>query len=66
MYGTELPDNGVAQDGIGDTGKHHVYFLANGDVQDDASAVRAQQEYDNALSLFRAGEFLEARRNGWA
>src|SRR5512134_2582410 len=28
LYGTELPDNGNAPDGIGDTTKHHVYFSA--------------------------------------
>src|SRR4030066_249100 len=30
LYGTELPDNNKAADGIGDTTKHHIYFLANG------------------------------------
>src|SRR4030065_565931 len=29
LYGTELPDNNQASDGIGDTTKHHVYFFAN-------------------------------------
>jgi hypothetical protein len=26
LYGTELPDNNGAIDGIGDTTKHHIYF----------------------------------------
>jgi hypothetical protein len=56
LYGTELPDNGGAPDGIGDTSKHHVYFRADGSLQDDASATRAQQEMSNAVSLFRAGD----------
>src|SRR5512141_1058584 len=30
LYGTELPDNSGLVDGIGDTGKHHMYFYANG------------------------------------
>src|SRR3972149_3739556 len=30
LYGTELPDNNQAPDGMGDTTKHHVYFFANG------------------------------------
>ncbi|MEM2281384.1 MAG: zinc dependent phospholipase C family protein [Candidatus Bathyarchaeia archaeon] len=60
LYGTELPDNGNAPDGIGDTAKHHVYFFANGSLQDDVGAVRAQQEYENALSLYNAGRVAEA------
>ena len=55
LYGTELPDNGGAPDGIGDTVKHHVYYFANGSLQDDASAVRAQEEYGKAVKLFKAG-----------
>ena len=42
LYGTELPDNGQASDGIGDTSKHHVYFSASGSLQDDSAAVRAR------------------------
>jgi len=60
LYGTELPDNGAAPDGIGDTARHHVYYFANGSLQDDASALRAQEEYDNAVNLFRAGFCFEA------
>jgi hypothetical protein len=60
LYGTELPDNKDAPDGVGDTGKHHVYYFANGSLQDDISAVRAQQEYDNAIALFNAGSRVEA------
>ena len=29
LYGTELPDNGIAPDGIGDTAKHHIYYWSN-------------------------------------
>jgi len=60
LYGTELPDNKNAPDGIGDTAKHHVYFYANGTLQDDSGAVRAQQEYEYALSLYRTGLVAEA------
>jgi hypothetical protein len=51
LYGTELPDNGDAPDGIGDTAKHHVYYFANGSLQDDASAVRAQAMNFSAVSF---------------
>jgi hypothetical protein len=60
LYGTELPDNAHAQDGIGDTLKHHVYYHADGSLQDDSSAVRAQKEYDDALSYAKAGDWAKA------
>jgi hypothetical protein len=62
LYGTELPDNANASDGIGDTGKHHVYYYANGSLQDDSSAVRAQQEYYDALNYARAGDWVNASK----
>ncbi len=62
LYGTELPDNGGAPDGIGDKSKHHVYYFANGSLQDDASAVRAQEEYENAVSLFNSGDVAGAAK----
>lgn len=62
LYGTELPDNPYAPDGIGDTRNHHVYYHADGSLQDDSSAVRAQQEQDNAISLFRAGDLQDAAK----
>jgi len=55
LYGTELPDNSNTPDGVGDTTKHHVYFFANGSLQDDASAVRASQEYVNAQQALGRG-----------
>ncbi|MGQ9690720.1 MAG: zinc dependent phospholipase C family protein [Thermoproteota archaeon] len=60
LYGTELPDNSQAQDGIGDTAKHHVYYRADGSLQDEASAVRAKEEFELAASLYRAGNIEEA------
>jgi len=60
LYGTELPDNGGAPDGIGDTSKHHVYYFANGILQEDDSALRAQQEYDEAVNLFKADDEVGA------
>jgi hypothetical protein len=62
LYGTELPDNSYAPHGIGDTTKHHVYYFADGSLQDDASAVRAQQEYDRAAASFAAGDLADAAR----
>lgn len=63
LYGTELPDNGQAPDGIGDTAKHHIYYWADGNLQDDASAVRASEEYNNALSFLRSGDFENAAKS---
>lgn len=62
LYGTELPDNPYASDGIADTSKHHVYYHADGSLQDDSSAVRAQQEYDQALNYIRDGEWVNASK----
>jgi hypothetical protein len=63
LYGTELPDNGQAPDGIGDTTKHHVYYFADCSVQDDAAAVRAQEEYVNAVNFYNSGNFGEAAKH---
>jgi len=60
LYGTELPDNAQAPDGVGDTTKHHVYFFANGSLQDDAAADRAREEYINAQQAFAAGNMSKA------
>jgi hypothetical protein len=57
LYGTELPDNSNTSDGVGDTAKHHVYFFANGSLQDDASAARAKTEYVNAQKALASGNF---------
>jgi len=63
LYGTELPDNGKAPDGIGDAAaKHHIYYWSNGSLQDDASAVRAYEEYNKALNFLKSGEFANASK----
>ena len=62
LYGTELPDNNQAPDGIGDTTKHHVYYSASGFLQDDAAAVRAREEYVKAVEAFNAGNHSEAAK----
>ena len=62
LYGTELPDNGGAPDGIGDTVKHHVYYFADGSLQDDVSAVRAQEEYVKAVDFFKAGNLTNSAK----
>jgi len=56
LYGTELPDNNRAPDGIGDTRMHHVYYRADHSLQDDASAKRAQEEFELAVSLYLSGD----------
>lgn len=60
LYGTELPDNSAAPDGIGDTVLHHFYYWSNESIQDDASAVRAQSEYDQAVNYARHGDITMA------
>jgi hypothetical protein len=62
LYGTELPDNGTVLGGIGDKTKHHVYYFANGSLQDDASAVRAQEEFGTAVKIFKAGGLANAAK----
>lgn len=62
LYGTELPDNNVAPDHIGDTAKHHVYYFANGSLQEDDSAVRAQEEYDLAVAYFKSCDLANASK----
>jgi hypothetical protein len=62
LYGTELPDNNNASAAghIGDTGKHHIYYWSNGSLQDDAAAVRASAEFQNAIGLLNAGNYSGA------
>ncbi len=62
LYGTELPDNNQASDGIGDTPNHHVYYFANGSLQDDASAVRAETVYQEALQFLLDGNLTFAAK----
>jgi hypothetical protein len=62
LYGTELPDNNQASapGHIGDTAKHHIYFRNTGALQEDDAAVRAAEEYQNALSRLNAGNLSGA------
>ncbi|MEM1839451.1 MAG: zinc dependent phospholipase C family protein, partial [Candidatus Bathyarchaeia archaeon] len=62
LYGTELPDNGRAPDGIGDTGLHHIYFSAGGALVDDAAARRANETFSQALALMLSGDFASAAK----
>jgi hypothetical protein len=62
LYGTELPDNSQATDGIGDTAKHHVYFSANRTLTDGASAQRASAEYSLALTYLKAQNYSSAAK----
>jgi len=63
LYGTELPDNGGAPDGIGDTAKHHIYYNSAEVMTDDAAAVRASTEYSNTLNLLKAKDYAKAAKN---
>jgi len=62
LYGTELPDNSQAKDGIGDTGKHHVYYDESQVMIDDSSAVRASASYSEALESLKAGGLADAAK----
>ena len=62
LYGTELPDNGQASDGIGDIGLHHVYFDQSGGLIDDSAAVRAETEFTNTLNILGAKDFKNASK----
>jgi hypothetical protein len=59
LYGTELPDNKNRPGGVGDTTKHHVYFNADGTLRDNASAIRAGEEYMNAKQAFIASNLTD-------
>jgi len=63
LYGTELPDNGGAPDGIGDTTKHHIYYNSAEVMTDDAAAVRASTEYSNTLSYLEAKDYEKAAKD---
>jgi len=62
LYGTELPDNNQASDGIGDTTNHHVYYRSDNSLQEDNSAVRASTEFSNALTFLKAGQYADAAK----
>jgi hypothetical protein len=62
LYGTELPDNNQAADGIGDTTKHHIYFNADGSLKDNASAQRASEEYQKALVYLKSNDYVNASK----
>ncbi len=62
LYGMELPDNGGAPDGIGDQTLHHVYYRSGGALQDDASAVRASEEYARTLTYLRISNYPMAAK----
>jgi len=63
LYGTELPDNNQAPDGIGDTTKHHIYFNSAEVMTDNAAAVRASTEYTKTLNFLKAKDYTNAAKN---
>ncbi len=62
LYGTELPDNGGAPDGIGDNTLHHVYYYSDGSLQDDAAAVRASAEFSDSKAYLAASDYRMATK----
>ncbi len=63
FLGTELPDStNKSIGGIGDKTKHHVYFYADGSVQEDDAAVRAAEEYAEAAANYTAGNWYNASK----
>lgn len=62
LYGTELPDNPNPEDGIGDKTKHHIYFNSDESLADDIAAVRAQEEYNRALTYLEMNETENAAK----
>ncbi len=62
LYGTELPDNGRAPDGIGDTGLHHIYFSSGGVLTDDSAARRANATFNKALMFMLSGDLPSAAK----
>ena len=63
LYATELPDCSSVPGGIGDQRKHHVYYYSNGQLQDDAAAVRAQASYQDAAVALVLRDFQGAARS---
>lgn len=63
LYATELPDCSSVPGGIGDQGKHHVYYYSNGQLQVDAAAVRAQAAYEDAVIALVLRDSLRAARS---
>ena len=62
LYGTELPDNNVAPDGIGDQNLHHVYYHSDHSLQDNATALRASHEFNVARTYLGASSFQLAAK----
>jgi hypothetical protein len=63
LFGTELPDNSNKSiGGIGDTTKHHVYYSATGILADNASAQRANDEFNLALDFLKTKDYVDAAR----
>jgi len=62
LYGTELPDNGGAPDGIGDSANHHAYFDESETLVDDSAAFRAQWEYEHVLSFLDIDDLANASK----
>lgn len=64
LWGTELPDAYQENGGYHDLTKHHVYYNLTGALvlgEDDA-AVRAEEEYQKALTCLIAGDYANASK----
>ena len=62
LYGTELPDNAGAADGIGDTAWHHVYFNKSAVMTENWAAFRAQWEFERALFFLNSSDPVNASK----
>jgi len=60
LYGTELPDRPSTQTGIGDTGRHHLYYYSNQSLEDDVAAIRAQEYYSQTVLALKNGNLTGA------
>ena len=64
LLGTELPDNSNDTiGGIGDTTKHHIYYSSAGVLVDDASALRANETFNQALAYLKSSDYGNAAKS---
>ena len=62
LYATELPDRCTGSETICDQVNHHVYYRADGSLQDDADARRAQDYYQEVAVALVLRDFTRAAR----
>jgi hypothetical protein len=63
LLGTELPDNSNKTiGGISDTTKHHIYYTSAGVLVDAASALRANETFNQTLTYLKNGDYTNAAK----